>query len=298
MEDITRMIISNMDAETRYRMYCFVPYYRKLIDEDESFKIIPYVTKEDNVQISYFNGLVHSYYGKPAMIFPNNAQMIWYRMGKIHRKDLPACITKLEYKEEYAFFKNDMLHRQNGPALIIKNPYNPSDITYHYVVMNRYIATVKNMDKKEIYETCRINNPTRVFRLYSDYCVIETFKDGLRHSYDDIPAYICRSLVFSQSIEIWFTNGVATRSTGPAYVNKFSILGHNYTVERNLFNGIYHKDEITYTTADNKSKLVRNRKIRGTLTFYRLQDKNDNITDEVIGGTSSRFMEFEQLELK
>lgn len=79
--------------------------------------------REFRVESTYYQGLLHSYMGKPAKITtkptdPSYRREEWYYSGKLHRENGPArTIVSKNIKVEEWYY-DDKLHRIGGPAVI------------------------------------------------------------------------------------------------------------------------------------------------------------------------------------
>jgi len=65
-------------------------------------------------------GQLHSFNDKPATEWDNGFKNCkeWYKNGKLHRDNKPACISVSRCYIRYSFYKNGLLHRVLKPARI------------------------------------------------------------------------------------------------------------------------------------------------------------------------------------
>jgi hypothetical protein len=157
----------------------YVKYYKngKLHRLDGPAVIQPiYVDGKNTVEEWYLNGLLHRDGDEPAV---NNTSITkagfegyekrYHKYGKLHRLNGPARILYDPHESEdcglmYEWFKNDVFHRDNGPAQYII--YNDGDIAcdsyYHhgYELDNIWVpVNCNSMYRRPLYLGPLINIP-------------------------------------------------------------------------------------------------------------------------------------------
>jgi len=71
----------------------------------------------DRIEIYNDKDELHSFNNKPAILF-DNGNKYWYKNDKIHRDDGPARISIFGSSVEHYYYRNDLLHRVLKPAFI------------------------------------------------------------------------------------------------------------------------------------------------------------------------------------